>query len=502
MASLEHGVHITSRTPFNVASLSKQFTALAVHLLARRGKLSLDDDIRRHLPELAEVSQVVTVRHLLHHTSGLRAYEVLLMLTGWNRDHPLSREQAMAIIARQRTTGFPPGERHQYGNTNYILLAALVERVDGRAFAEFLSQEVFRPLGMSHTQVRTEAMAVIPGRAEHYTQLKPMAFHRNYVWAFAHATGASNVVTTVEDLARWDLNFYSEQVGGAGIAEALYERARLNAGDSAGYASGLEVGEYRGLRTVGHSGSGGGDYYLLRFPHARRTIAVLCNVYRGMSAQDLAFRIADHWMKDRFPPSPVEQLRTAIALPDSVLARFAGEYRNIADPLEQLRFSIRAGTLGYEYETVHYPVVTVGPRTFREGSLTFAFDAPMPAGAQRLEVSRSGWRGTFARWLEAPWQPTSRDLAAFAGTYRSNELDVTWTFAVRDGQVTVRRPRFSERVLVPTDRDAFRFTDEYDDMTLAIHLAFTRDDGGRVTGFLLSTNRVTNLAFSRTADTR
>jgi CubicO group peptidase (beta-lactamase class C family) len=273
VASLEHGGAITPRTPFNVASLSKQFTAFAVHLLARRGRLSLDDDVRRHLPELPDVGPPVTVRHLLHHTSGLRAYEVLLMLTGWNRDHPLSRDDALALIGRQRTTGFPPGERQQYGNTNYILLAALVERVDGRPFAEFMAQELFRPLGMTSTQVRTDPTAVIPGRAEHYTQLRPTGFRRNYVWAFAHATGASNVVTTLEDLARWDGNFYTERVGGPGMTQAMYERARLTSGDTVGYASGLEVGEYRGLRTVGHSGSGGGDYYLLRFPDARATTA-------------------------------------------------------------------------------------------------------------------------------------------------------------------------------------------------------------------------------------
>jgi hypothetical protein len=180
-----------------------------------------------------------------------------------------------------------------------------------------------------------------------------------------------------------------------------------------------------------------------------------------------------------------------------VLARFVGEYRNVVDPFERLPFVVRAGALAYEYEGAHYPVVPVGPRTFREGELTFAFAEPAPGAATRLAVSRPGWRATFARWLEPAWRPVAGDLATFEGTYRSDELDVAWTLVVRDGTLTLHRPRFFERALEPTDRDAFRFADAYDDMTLTIHLAFGRDADGRVTGFRLTTSRVADLAFTR-----
>ncbi len=277
MASIEHAGPITPRTPFNVASLSKQFTAFAIHLLARERKLGLDDDIRRHLPEFPDVGAAVTVRHLLHHTSGLRAYEALHSVLGWNRDHPLSREQALDIIYRHRTTGFPPGARHQYGNTNYVLLAEIVERVSGRPLNRFLVDEVFSPLGMTNTHLRTDSLSVIPGRADTYWRRADGGFRRNHLWEPAYATGASNVITTIEDLARLDAEFYDERVGGGGIVAAMYERGPLSSGGTTSYGSGIENGEYRGVPLVWHTGGAGGDYALVRFPAQRLTAAVLCN---------------------------------------------------------------------------------------------------------------------------------------------------------------------------------------------------------------------------------
>lgn len=490
LADLEHGVPITPATRFNVASLSKQFTAYAVTLLEQRGQLSLDDVVRRHLPELPDVGAPVTVRHLVHHTSGLRAYEVLLMLSGWNRDHPLSRDQFWDVVGRQRTLGFAPGERHQYGNTNYALLALLVERVDGRPFADFMRDEVFAPLGMADTFVREDPLAVVPGRAEHYTRADG-GFRKNYVWAFAYAAGASNVVTTVGDLARWDAHLASGRIGAVPVGPLMHRRFRLTSGDSTAYAFGLELGEYRGLRAVSHTGGGGGDYVLLRFPAQRWAAAVLCNHEGGPGAVALAYRLADLSLADAFPPEAPAAEAVRVDVPDAELTRWAGEWRDGGD--ERLTFLVQGGTLAFRYGSDVYETVPVGGSAFREGALTFAFEG----AGDTLVVSRPGWRGVFRRWTDAPWAPTTADLAAFAGTYRSEELDADWTIRAEGDTLTLHRRAFPARLLGLDDRDVLALADPFDDMTLTSRLAFGRDAAGRVVGFRLTASRVADLAFRR-----
>lgn len=496
MASVEHAAPITPRTPFVVASVTKHFTAFAVHLLARRGSLSLDDDIRRHLPEVPALGATVTVRHLLHHTSGLRAYEDLLSLTGWNRDHPLSREQVLATVLAHRTLGFPPGERFQYANTNYVLLAEIVERVSGRSFAEFMAQEVFAPLGMANTHVRTDPLAVIAGRAEHYwPDREGDGFRRNFIWAFPYATGASNLVTTLEDLARWDANFYEERVGGPGITRAMYARGVLASGDSMGGLVG-----HRGLPAYMQGGGGGGDYSIIRFPGQRLTTAVLCNLGSGAGAQDRALRVAEYFLGAALAPVPAPEAST-VKLTEGALRRFIGEYRHPAIREHRVRIDVRDGTLGYaEPGGAFRPAVPVGPRTFRDGPLTFEFSEPVTGVPTRITYEVSGQSGILIEWLEPSWQPDAADLAAFAGRYRSEEIDMIWSVALHGDSLVLSRPRLPDRVLAPRERDGFRWEESFEDEALEIDLTFTRAPDGRVHGLRVETQRVSNLEFTRVVD--
>lgn len=497
MASIEHAAPITSRTPFVVGSVAKHFTGFAVHLLARQGRLSLDDDIRRHLPEVPELGATVAVRHLLHHTSGFRAYEDLLSLEGWNRDHPLSREQALATVAAHRTLGFPPGERYQYANTNYVLLAEIVERASGLPFGEFMAREVFAPLGMTNSTVRTDPLAIVSGRAEHYWPgREPGDFRRNHIWAFAHATGASNVVTSLEDLARWDANFYDERVGGPGISARMYEAGVLRSGDRIG-----GLGSYRGLSMYARGGGGGGDYSVVRFPQQRLSVAVLCNLGLGADAHGRALRVAGFYLPEMIASAPAKETSDAVALTEETLRGFVGEYHNPQNHEQRVRIDVRDGALGFTQPGSDFqPAVAVGPRTFRSGPVTFEFSMSVPGAPDRVTYEVGGQRGTLVR-REAP-ALRAPELAGYVGAYRSEELDATWKVALRGDSLVLRRPRLAERVLVPIDQDAFRWDEPFEDETLEVGLTFTRSPDGRVEGVRVQTDRVSNLQFARVEDPR
>jgi len=234
MADLDHDVTITPATVFHVASMSKQFTAASILLLEQDGKLSVDNDVRRYIPELPDFGVKITLRHLIHHTSGLRDQWELLGLAGWRYSQDLiTDEDVLAVMARQKDLNFKPGERYLYCNTGYTLLAQVVKRVSGRSFREFTQARIFDPLGMKSTHFRDDFDEIVKGMAYGYVQAG--ATYKLSVTNFDTA-GATSLLTTVEDLALWDENFYNPRVGGRALIERMLERGRLNSGETLDYA--------------------------------------------------------------------------------------------------------------------------------------------------------------------------------------------------------------------------------------------------------------------------
>ena len=302
-AQLEYEVPITPETVFHVASVSKQFTAFAVTLLADRGALSLDDDVRKHVPELPDFGHTITIRHLIHHTSGLRDQWNLLALAGWRLDDVITRDQIFRLVTRQRELNFPPGERYLYCNTGYTLLAEIVARVTGRSFPAWTAEHVFQPLGMRRTHVHDDHRMVVPGRAYSYGT-DPDSGYRKSVLSYANA-GATSLFTTVGDLVRWMRNFETRVVGGPRVIEQMYARGVLTGGDTIDYAHGLGHGTYRGLRTIGHGGADAGfRSSVLRFPDQDLSVAVLSN-FASFNASQLAQQVAEVYLEDVMEPETV-----------------------------------------------------------------------------------------------------------------------------------------------------------------------------------------------------
>ena len=332
MANLNDDVPITPETVFHVASMSKQLTAFSILLLASQGKLSLDDDIHKYIPELQDFGVPITLRQMMHHTSGLRDQWALLNLAGWRYSQDLiTDDDVLSVVTRQKALNFKPGEKYMYSNTGFTLLAQVVKRVSGMSLREFTSKNIFVPLGMTHTHFRDDHQEVIKHDALGYDQPGPGKPFRMSLTNFDTA-GATSLHTTVEDLALWDENFYHPRVGSPAIIAQMVEPGKLNSGKLQDYASGLFIGIYRGLPTVGHGGADAGyRSNIVRFPDQHFGASVLCNV-ADADPGDLANQVADILLAKDFkqpPPASVQKPAKTDAdlpIPPDQMTVIAGGY--------------------------------------------------------------------------------------------------------------------------------------------------------------------------------
>ena len=300
LASLEHDLPITPASVFYLGSVSKQFTAFAAALAIKDGRLSADDPIRKHLPELPEYTSKITVRHLLHHTSGLRDYNTLLSIAGRRGDEAFDNATVLRITARQKKLNFEPGSEYLYSNTGYTLLATIVERATKTPFAQFAAARIFEPLDMKVTHYHTDETRLVTNRAFAFTRQGDgvvLDTPNN------ERAGAGGVFSSVRDLLNWDENFYTARVGGREVIEMVQTPGKLNDGSTLNYAWGLQLGRYRGARLVEHSGSlGGYRAHLMRFPDAHYSLAALCNLSTSNPGA-LLRQVADRTLTSSFTES-------------------------------------------------------------------------------------------------------------------------------------------------------------------------------------------------------
>jgi CubicO group peptidase (beta-lactamase class C family) len=301
LANAEENVPITPKSVFDIGSTSKQFTAASILLLEKQGKLAVTDDVRKYLPELPVYGKKITILQLLNHTSGLRDYLTLMELAGINLDGVTTDEDALALIVRQRALNFAPGSEYLYSNTGFFLLSVIVKRVSGKTLREFAAENIFMPLGMTHTQFRDDYTSLIADRAMAYDADEKKEGYTLKV-SYFEQTGDGAVHTSVEDLLKWDQNFYTGTIGGKIFLAELQEHGKLNNGKVIAYAKGLFVGEYRGLHTVRHGGSWGGyRAELLRFPDQHFSVACLCNVGNANPSRR-ADEVADVYLASMMKP--------------------------------------------------------------------------------------------------------------------------------------------------------------------------------------------------------
>ena len=488
-ADLEHAAPLTPATILETGSLAKQFTAAAIVLLAQDGKLSLDDDIRRFLPETPDYGTPITIRHLLNHTSGLREQWSLLALTG-NGPGVQAHTNAMILdlASRQKSLNFTPGAEFLYTNTNYALAAIIVERASGTSLQAFTRQRLFEPLGMGHTQWREDFRTVVPGRASAYAP-DDAGFVANM--PFTSVYGNGGLLTTVGDLLLWNafLDRPTTLPGGPALVAALQTPGRLSSGAPLEYALGLEITRDHGRRLAAHSGSTAGyKSWLGRYPDEGISIALMCN-NGGLDPVALGEKIAAQALlaAGRAPTAVSAPKAIAAVQAPKDLTPYQGLFR---DPVRG--DLIRLVAVGGQLTLTRGGSQTLTPlgenrfQTTDGGVIAF----PGKGGGGTFSLTRAGVTQTFAAV-----QPAATDTAALAdyvGTYYSAELD-TRIIVARQGDGLVMRQRFAvEWPLAPSFADAF--TTRLRGVTTFV---FARDAAGKVTGFGAWAGGARNVAFVR-----
>jgi CubicO group peptidase (beta-lactamase class C family) len=396
MAYLEHGIPITPGSVFDIASVSKQFAGYAVALLVEEGRLSLDDEVRSHIPELPDFGDPITVRHLVHHVSGLRDWPGTLRLAGWDFEDVISFEQILRMAFAQRELNFRPGGEYTYSNTGYNLLAEVVSRVTGTPFPRWMEERVFTPLGMTSTHFHDDHRRVVPRRASSYQVQGDAGFAR--IVSSLTAYGSSSLFTSIDDLARWieHLDQPSEEEERA--VERLHIRGVLNSGDTIDYAYGVIWSEDRGLATVSHGGSWAGfRTHLLRYPDEGLSVVVLGN-RTDLDAAALAREVGGLFLADRMTPEGDEEAAVQVSgvqnqdepydpSPEEV-REFEGLYRS-----EELRteysLDVRGGRL-YAHHFRHGEILLspVGPDLFNGPGLgEFRFQRDGSGSVTELHIT-------------------------------------------------------------------------------------------------------------------
>lgn len=485
MANLELGVAITPASAFDIGSTSKQFTAMSALLLAREGQLSLDDDIRQYVPELPAYASSITLRQLLNHTGGIRDYIDLLRMSGANIDDVTTAKRAVELLALQQGTHFRPGDRHEYSNSGYFLVALAVERASGQSLREFARLRVFEPLGMHHSLYRDDHAELVPNRAMAYAKDDRKGWRLDVSnW---EQMGDGGILTTVGDLAKWNGNFHAPVVGDAALLGDLQARGTLNDGTRLNYALGLMHGTYKGLATIQHGGSWGGYISnLVRYPEHRLGVAVLCNS-EDQPLNSLVEQIADLYLPATTTTAGAarDNDRETVAVEAGRLGEWVGSYR--LGMSEIATFGLEKGALRVTVDGRSYPLRPAGERAMRvEGVPVDVLLKLEPAASGSPRKIRQYLNGVENRAAIAfePAKASAAQLQRYAGTYHCPEVQSEFRVQASDTGLSMITPRGDSSPLTPFETGFFtggryylRFSDSQPGAAPALELGTERAQG-------------------------
>ncbi|MBC6489711.1 serine hydrolase domain-containing protein [Flavihumibacter stibioxidans] len=479
MADLEHAVHNDTATIFEAGSVSKQFTAAAILLLEQQGKLSQQDDIRKFVPEMPDYGHPVRIYHLIHHLSGLRDWGAVAEVEGWPRStRAHTNAHALQIMSRQKTLNNVPGAEYIYSNSNYNLMAIIVERVSGTSFQEFCRKHLFEPAGMHHTLWRHDYRQVVPRRAMAY---QPTMTGFKTLMPFEDAHGNGGLLTTPADLVNWTAYIHAGKLGGQQLLQKQLERGRYNNGREMAYAAGLRIGTFNGQDLVTHSGATAGyranlDYY----PAQGLSIALLSNS-SGTSPVDLAQKIAALF----FPAPPTENSIIHSAKSDPVkLKPLAGWYRNTRSDegiLIAQKDSVLVLPSGKALEYLG------GGRFGMQG---YHLQFRNHQGRVDYFVVDQEETGDTVLFEAAVAPVVNKEyLTGFTGTFTSEEANAT--IRIRHGANGIQWEQLPTTLdnLRPSYRDGFEVPGG--------HIRFIRNSKKQVTGFHLSVGRARRILFRK-----
>ncbi|MFW5757202.1 MAG: serine hydrolase [Bacteroidota bacterium] len=497
MANLTHNIPFEINTPTNIGSTSKQFTAMGIALLEERGLLSVNDDIRKYIPELPDLGDTVRIRHFLSHTSGYREYLNALMMSGRQIADPIRFGEIILLVQNQPELQNKPGESYNYNNTGYALLAEVIERVTGEDFTEWMKQNIFSPLGMNHTMVRKDPTQIIKGSAQGYSKTEEGNYiEQRDIYA---SRGAGGIYTTLPDLEKWIRNFSQPVVGDADLMEKLQTPFLFNNGDTMKYAYGLAIGELNGLKMIEH---GGADVahrsMLMMFPEIDGAVVTQSN-NSDFSGQ-IARKIAGIFFADVMIIEEDEQTTAEVTDPDDFeyevekFDEMAGRYAMEDAPDFILEFrrekdKILAQATGQpEFELFASSDSTFYLKVV-EASITFHRN--QFGKVEQITLHQNG-NHLANRVHEPAWQPAEEDINQYLGKYFSMELEAFYSISMNEeGKLVLQHRRMDDLPLKAEEKDVFTATFPIP------NLKFIRNDQDDVTGFEASSGRTLGIVFEK-----
>ncbi|MEJ7559295.1 MAG: serine hydrolase [Pedobacter sp.] len=485
MANLEYLIPITPSTVFHIASVSKQFTVFAILLLEKEGKLSIDDDIRKYIPEVPDFGKTITLRQLASHTSGLRDQWDLLRMAGWRMDDVITKGHILRMVSRQKELNFNPGDEFLYCNTGFTLLAEVVSRVSGKTFAEYTKSNIFNPLQMSSTLFYDDHEKIVKNRA--YSYRPDNSGYKKSNLNFANV-GATSLFTTAEDLSKWALNFSSLKIGSQAIITKMNSKAVLNNGNTIDYALGQSVGKYKGLNEIQHGGADAGyRSYLTRFPDQKLEIIALSNS-ASFDIRKIAHQIADIYLKGKLIETPVPQKaepNKIISVDNNLLKSYVGEFE--LQPGMILSVTENGGQLSAQATAQPaFKLIATSNTEFEVTSVgaKITFLASVAGKVDTLQLNQ-GAANIKAPRVKISDKPVN-NLKDFEGKFYSDELATEYRLIIANGKLTLTHNRL-ENIELNSGNTKDIFDGELGEFK------FVRDTNNLIIGFKINSGRVRNL---------
>lgn len=488
VANLEYSIPNSPQTIYHMASVSKEFTAYAVLMLAKAGKLSLEDDIRKYLSWFPDLKEKITIRQLLNHTSGVRDQWQLLATSGTRLDDVITQDQIIKLLSRQQALNSKPGEKYNYSNSGFTMLAEIVKSVSGKTIREFTDSAIFKPLGMSSTHFHDDYREIEKNRAYSYERFG-IGRYRNSVLSYSNA-GATSLFTTMEDLSKWVMNFYQYKISEPKDIQQLTEKGKLNNGFELNYALGIVVNEYKGWRQYSHGGADAGYRTNLSvFPDLKMGFLIFSNL--GDFPTNKIYDVASLFMKDNSVKKETPKIDSSLAnvVDSPTVRKFTGKYISYDGNTASLE--IRDGKL--MYYSNNSPKLLL-----RDGNGGYTI-ASQPGNKASMEIKG---RDTLfdvitpqeifhlKKYRDIP--KTDENLMKYTGTYYCPELETSYTIFLKNHELYLGNIKYNDSFLKLTGEDHLDTN-----FWWMGHLMMLRDSKGVINGFEVNAGRIEHLRFNK-----
>jgi len=491
MANLEYGIPITPEIIFHMASISKQFTAYSIVLLASEGKLNLDDDIHKYLPWFPDLKEKITVRNLLNHTSGIRDQWQLLAIAGTRLDDVITQDQVIKILSKQQALNFKPGAEYSYSNSGFTMLAEIVKSVTGKTLRKFTDSAIFKPLGMTNTHFHDDYTEIVPNRSYSYERNKN--HFANAVLSYSVA-GATSLFTNVDDMSKWIMNFYDHKVGNQADIVQLTQKGRTNDGKELDYALGIVVDKYHGQTRYSHNGADAGYRTAITvFPDLKMGFIVFSNL-GDFNPSGKADQLANLFIKDPSPKSDSKLRYTdynkALLMDTLSLKKFEGHY--LSDDGAHFAFKIKNNKLYWQVNGNNNLLIKVQKDTFEmfaDPNVKFIF----LVNKAKQAVADQYWPGNHRLLLKYDTSPKpDKILLTYTGTYYCPELDCSYRIILKDHHLVLTNAKYSD-----TELHLFGYDILTDDFWWMDKLKLSRNSKNQIRGFEVNSGRIRHLWFKK-----